>query len=37
MLLKQLGVAERLQLLQPSDVVYRVRSGGELDRLTTAE
>lgn len=37
MLLKQLGVAETLLLRQPSDVVYRVRADGEIDRLTTAE
>jgi len=37
MLLKQLGVADALHLGQPSDVVYRVGSGGEIDRLTAAE
>jgi broad specificity phosphatase PhoE len=36
-LLKQLGVADALHLRQPSDVVYRVSSGGELDRLQSAE
>ena len=37
MLLRQLGVADALHLGQPSDVVYRVGSGGEIDRLTAAE
>ncbi len=37
MLLKQLGVAGSLQLRQSSDLVYRVRSDGELDELTAAE
>jgi probable phosphoglycerate mutase len=36
MLLKQLGVADALQLGQPSDVVYRVGSGGVIDRLGAA-
>ena len=37
MLLKQLGVAGSLQLRQSSDLIYRVRSGGEVDELTAAE
>jgi transketolase N-terminal domain/subunit len=37
MLLRQLGVADSLQLRQSSDLVYRVRSDGELDELTAAE
>ncbi len=37
MLLRQLGVADSLQLRQSSDLIYRVRSDGELDALTAAE
>lgn len=37
MLLKQLGVAGSLQLRQSSDLIYRVRSDGEVDELTAAE
>jgi broad specificity phosphatase PhoE len=37
MLLQQLGVGEVLRLRQPSDVVYRVSSSGEVSRLTIAE
>jgi hypothetical protein len=37
MRLKQLGVTGSLQLRQPSDVVYRVGSEGELEQVTTAE
>ena len=37
MLLKQLGVAGSLQLRQSSELIYRVRSGGEVDELTAAE
>ena len=36
MLLKQLGVADALQIRQPSDVVYRVGADGVIHRLTTA-
>ena len=37
MLLKQLGVADSLQLRQPSDVVYRVCADGGIERLSTAD
>ena len=37
MLLRQLGVADSLQLRQSSDLIYRVRSDGEVDELTAAE
>ncbi|MFF0340131.1 histidine phosphatase family protein [Kribbella sp. NPDC004875] len=36
-LLRRLGVADALGTRQPSDVVYRVRTGGTVDRLTWAE
>ncbi|TCO49484.1 putative phosphoglycerate mutase [Kribbella antiqua] len=37
MLLKRLGVPDALELSQPSEVVYRVGSGGRIDGLTWAE
>ncbi|MFI5690499.1 histidine phosphatase family protein [Kribbella sp. NPDC051586] len=36
MLLRQLGVPDALESRQPSDVVYRVRTGGTVERLTCA-
>jgi probable phosphoglycerate mutase len=36
MLLRQLGVPDALGTRQPSDVVYRVRAGGTVERLTSA-
>ncbi|RZU19596.1 putative phosphoglycerate mutase [Kribbella rubisoli] len=36
MLLRQLGVPDALGTQQPSDVVYRVQTGGTVERLTSA-
>jgi broad specificity phosphatase PhoE len=36
MLLRQLGVPDALATRQPSDVVYRVQTGGTVERLTSA-
>jgi broad specificity phosphatase PhoE len=36
MLLRQLGVPDALGTRQPSDVVYRVQTGGTVERLTSA-
>ena len=36
MLLRQLGVPEALRTRQPSDVVYRVRAGGAVERLSSS-
>jgi probable phosphoglycerate mutase len=36
MVLKQLGVADVLRLRQPSEVIYRVGSAGEVSRLKSA-
>lgn len=36
MLLRQLGVPDALETGQPSDVVYRVQTGGVVERLTCA-
>lgn len=36
MLLRQLGVPDALESGQPSDVVYRVRRGGTVERLSSA-
>jgi probable phosphoglycerate mutase len=37
MLLRRLGVPDALATRQPSDVVYRVRTGGTVERLTSAK
>jgi broad specificity phosphatase PhoE len=37
MLLRQLGVPGALESRQPSEVVYRVRTGGLIEQLTSAE